>query len=302
VRNGVFVGLSTVDVVYEVDEFPLANSKVVARSQEVFAGGPAANASIAFAHLGGKSTLVTAAGRHPLASTIRGELERFSIRLLDLNPEFDKAPAISSVSVNKTGERNVVSANATRVSALPAQVDEATLAGTSFLLVDGHYMEACQVWSRAARVRGVLVVFDGGSWKDGTEELITSVDTAICSADFMPPGCLTPADVFEYLRGCGVRNIAITDGAEPIRFVSDAASGIVPVPHVQVVDSMGAGDIFHGAFCYYTSIGLGLREALTDSATVATESCRFRGPREWMKHSARHRGLVSELYSKQAVE
>jgi len=285
VANGVFVGLSTVDIVYEVDDFPLPNSKVVARGQDVLVGGPAANASITFAHLGGKSTLVTTIGRHPLAGAVRVEIERYSIQLIDLNPRFDSAPAISSVSVRRTGERNVVSANATRVCVPPAQVDEAILRDSSVVLVDGHYMQACQVWARAARTLEILVVLDGGSWKEGTEELLKSVDTAICSADFRPPGCLTPEDVIKYLKVSGVTSMAITNGAEPIRFVTELTSGILPVPQVQVRDSMGAGDIFHGAFCYYASIGRGLAEALRESAGIAAESCRFRGTREWMRPS-----------------
>jgi sugar/nucleoside kinase (ribokinase family) len=268
-----------------VDEFPQANSKVVAHSQDVFLGGPATNAAITFAHLGGKSTLVTGVGRHALCSMVREEIKRYSIELLDLNPNSDKLPAISSISVNKTGERNIVSANATGVSLPPAQVDEAALAEASVVLVDGHYMQACQAWSRAACAREARVVLDAGSWKDGTEELLKSIHTAICSADFRPPGCLNEASVFKYLKDRGVTNIAITNGAEPIRFVSEQTSGIVQVPQVQLVDSMGAGDIFHGAFCFYISIGCEFEEALRKSARVAAGSCRFHGAREWMTHS-----------------
>jgi sugar/nucleoside kinase (ribokinase family) len=147
-------------------------------------------------------------------------------------------------------------------------------------------MEACQVWSKAARSRGIQVVLDGGSWKAGTEELLKTVDTAICSADFMPPGCLTEEDVLKFLLDHGVKNIAITKGAEPIRFVSDGSSGIVPVPQIRLVDTMGAGDILHGAFCYFASNGSVFEEALRSAARVASESCRFHGTREWMKHSA----------------
>src|ERR1017187_1541754 len=213
--SGIFVGLSTVDVVYSVEEFPSANSKIVARSQEVFAGGPATNASIAFGHLGGKSTLVTAAGQHPLASVIIEELQRYSVQLIDVNPDFDQTPVISSVTVSRTGERSVVSANATRVKAKPAQINEAILEEASVVLVDGHYMEACQVWSKAARSRGIQVVLDGGSWKAGTDELLKTVDTAICSADFMPPGCLPEEDVLKFFLDHGVKNIAITKVADP---------------------------------------------------------------------------------------
>ena len=281
--NGIFVGLSTIDVVYDVDHFPSPNKKVVALSQDVYVGGPATNASITFSHLGGAATLVTAVGRHPLANLVRQELERYSVRLIDLNPAFDDVPVISSISVNKAGERNIISANATRVTALAAQLDEAAFKQASVVLVDGHYMQVCQTWAGTAHARGIPVVFDGGSWKDGTEELLKRVETAICSADFLPPTCATENDVLSYLKKCGVTNIAITRGSESVRFVSNVASGVVQVPQVQVADTMGAGDIFHGAFCYYSSIGLGFVEALQSATRIAAESCRFRGTREWMK-------------------
>jgi sugar/nucleoside kinase (ribokinase family) len=274
------------DIVYFVDEFPKANSKVAARSQDVFAGGPATNASIAFAYLGGAATLVTAVGRHALAGSIKSEIQQHSVNLIDLNPDFAEPPVISSISVNKSGERNVVSANAVRVNVPAAQVSEAALGNALVVLVDGHYMQACQVWAAAARARGVPVVLDGGSWKEGTRELLSSVDTAICSNDFVPPGCASEDDVFRYLADCGVRNIAITRGAFPIRYQTGAQSGVVPVPKVDPVDTMGAGDIFHGAFCFFASAGKEFAAALAEAAKVASASCQFRGTREWMRHCA----------------
>jgi len=284
VAKGIFVGLSTVDVVYRVDEFPRANSKIAARSQEIFAGGPATNASIAFSCLGGSSTLVATVGKHLMASAILDEIRRYSIHLIDLNPDFDQPPAVSSVCVNGAGERNVVSANALRIGAPLAQIDEALLGEASVVLVDGHTMQAAMAWSRAARERGIPAVLDGGSWKAGTDELLQCIDTAICSADFLPPGCRSEEDTIEYLHNCGTAQIAITKGASPIRFVSGASSGLVPVPQVDAVDTMGAGDIFHGAYCYYAAIGCGFEKALKEAARVAAESCRFHGTREWISH------------------
>jgi sugar/nucleoside kinase (ribokinase family) len=145
-------------------------------------------------------------------------------------------------------------------------------------------MQACLTWSRAARAQRIPVVLDGGSWKDGTLELLKGVDFAICSADFMPPGCSSEDEAIMHLRACGVRNIAITKGAEPVRFVAGGASGAVDVPRVEPVDTMGAGDIFHGAFCYFYSFGCEFQEALRRAARIAAQSCRFHGAREWMKH------------------
>ena len=232
---------------------------------------------------GGNPTLVTAVGRHALANLIKEEIQRYSVRLIDMSPDFDRVPVISSISANGIGERNVVSANGTRFNSQLALVDESVLEEASVMLVDGHYMQACSAWSSAARARGIQVVLDGGSWKPGTDELLKSIDTAVCSADFMPPECLTENDVIKYLLDCGVKNIAITRGAEPIRFVSNGTSGVIPVPQVQIVDTLGAGDIFHGAFCYYASTGSPFVDALRAAATVASESCRFHGTREWMK-------------------
>jgi sugar/nucleoside kinase (ribokinase family) len=284
VAKGIFVGLSTVDVVYGVDEFPAFNSKVEAKSQELFVGGPATNAAVAFAHLGGKPTLVSAVGRHVLASLLLDEFRRHSIQLSDLHPDFTQAPVISSISINKAGERNVVSANSTRVGAPAAKVDEAVLQGASVLLVDGHYIEAGRTWAAAARAKGIPVVFDGGSWKDGTDELLRTVDTAICSADFKPPGCKTDDEVFAYLKAHGVGNAAITNGAEPVRFVTATSEGVVRVPQVEVADTMGAGDILHGAFCFHLASGCGFLEALVEGSVIASESCRYHGTREWLSH------------------
>jgi sugar/nucleoside kinase (ribokinase family) len=279
-----FVGLSTIDVVYYVDEFPVANTKVAARTQTVLAGGPATNAAIACAHLGSNAELVTVVGRNALAGVLREELKKHSVQLVDLNPDFEDAPVISAISVDKAGNRNVVSANAMRVAAPPAQVDPELCRQARVVMVDGHYMEACQAWASTAKGCGTRVVLDGGSWKDGTETLLKSIHTAICSADFMPPGCSSRDEVIEFLKNCGVANIAITNGSAPIEFLFGQSSGSIRVPEVDVVDTMGAGDILHGAYCHFASMGRDFVDSLTQAATLASESCRYAGTREWMKH------------------
>lgn len=281
---GIFVGLSTIDVVYRVDKFPAPNTKIAAQSQDVFVGGPATHAAIAFAHLGGSPTLVTAAGRHALADVIRKEVEGQSIRLLDLNPAFEEPPAISSVTVDGGGRRNVVSANGARIGAPAAEPDARWLEQARVVLVDGHFMQACQTWATAAHARGTPVVLDGGSWKEGTEELLAHVAIAICSADFRPPGCSNEEKTVRYLKQRGVKHVAITHGAEPVLFESGSSSGTLRVPQVAAVDTMGAGDIFHGAFCFFLSVGHGFVEALAEAAQIASESCRYPGTREWMQH------------------
>lgn len=281
--DGVFVGLSTIDLILAVDEFPSANTKVIAHSQEMTVGGPAANAAITFSHLGKNSALVTAIGCNQLADIIRAELDHHSVEPIDLVPGYGGLPAISSIWVDREGRRSIVSVNTSVFPAPSSEVDLKQLTGARILLVDGHFMDVCQAWAHAARVQGIPVVLDGGSWKPDTERLLASVDIAICSADFLPSGCSGEDEVIALLHAHGVQKIAITHGAEPIRYASGSSSGIIPVPQVNVLDTTGAGDILHGAFCFYFSTGCDFVTALKEAALIASESCTYRGTRVWMR-------------------
>ncbi len=135
--------------------------------------------------------------------------------------------------------------------------------------------------AQMAKAKNIPVVIDGGSWKPGFEQVLPFVDYAICSANFYPPNCQTGEEVFAYLGQFDILHIAITHGQKPIEYLSYTKTGIVDVPQIQAVDTLGAGDIFHGAFCYYI-----LKESFTDAlalaANIAADSCKFLGTRCWM--------------------
>jgi sugar/nucleoside kinase (ribokinase family) len=283
--KGLFVGLATVDISYTVDEIPRRNRKISVVGQRLSAGGPSANAAATFAFLGGRASLVTAIGGHSLSSVIRADAKRFSVALHDLAREQTEAPPVSSIMVlRRTGERTVVSANAAVFSSIATEFNPRWLSGVSIVQVDGHYMQLCIAAARAARERGIPVVLDSGSWKKGMSELLRFVDIAICSDDYRPPGCRDVKDAFEFLCDRGIQQIAITRGADGIRFVDRQRRATIAVPKLRAVDTLGAGDIFHGAFCYYISRpGYEFREALSAAAKVATFSCRYPGTRSWME-------------------
>lgn len=287
--QGIFVGLSTIDIIYNMDEFPARNKKAVAQSQEIVVGGPALNAAIAFSFLGGSTTLVTPVGQHTLGALMKEDCERYNLELIDLTPDSHETPPISSVWVDRQGQRSVVSVNASRTRIPLCDVLTTTLSKAQIVMVDGHAMSACVSWARAARLAGIKVVLDGGSWKPGTDELLGSIDTAICSNDFLPPGCSSEDEVSQYMRASGVKNIAITRGADPVRYASGSSTGIVEVPRVEAVDTTGAGDIFHGAFCFFVSTGYPFSGALREAARIASDSCRYPGTRKWMEKAGESR-------------
>ena len=104
-------------------------------------------------------------------------------------------------------------------------------------------------------------------------------------ADFRPPGSpagCQPSQILDYLAASGVTYSAITRGEKPILFYNGDTYGEIPVEQVNVVDTLGAGDIFHGAFCYYFSRLNDFEAALGEASRVAAKSCQFFGTRQWM--------------------
>jgi sugar/nucleoside kinase (ribokinase family) len=280
----VFLGLATVDFIYAVESIPRENQKLVAHRQEILCGGPAANAAIACAFLGGPATLVSAVGAHPLASVIREELEQFHIPLMDLDPSSAEMPPVSSILVSQgSGNRTVISGHATRKQAPREAFDAAVLKNAALLMVDGHQMSCAIRAAAEAKAVGIPVVLDGGSWKDQTDKLLAHTRAVICSEDFRPPGTENVRNVIAYLLDHGVEAAAITRGAKPVLWATRQEEGEVTVPVIAAVDTLGAGDIFHGAFCHRAMKGASFVDSLKFAVEVAAYSCQSFGTRAWME-------------------
>jgi sugar/nucleoside kinase (ribokinase family) len=251
-RAGLFVGLSTLDVVYRVAAPPGPDEKVQASGQDLAAGGPVTNAAVTFAALGGAPMLVTALGRHVLARHVAAELASRGVTVLDAAPDRAEPPALSSAYVvDATGERSVVSVNA--AGADPAAPDgmAAVATGAPVVLLDGQYRRLALAAAAAARAAGRVVVLDAGSWKPALPDLLPRLDVAACSAAFRVPGTASVQESVAALRETyGVPAVAVTAGPEPVRWWYAGATGEVQVPATTARDTLGAGDAFHGALAW----------------------------------------------------
>ncbi|WP_405488203.1 PfkB family carbohydrate kinase [Nocardia sp. NBC_00511] len=287
-RSAVFAGLSTMDLSYAVDRFPAEDSKTQAADLFLGAGGPAANAAVAYAFLsGGPAALVTALGKHPLAELIRTDLREHGVIARDLTPDGEQQPPVSSIIVaTDAATRTIVSLDGSRIHPEFDESAPALLDGATVLLLDGHYPEPALRLAAAARAAGVPVVLDAGRWRPVHAELLPLTAIAICSSAFTPPGVQqdSPESVFEFLHAVGVGHAAITGGDGPIRYSAPGERGEVAVPPITAIDTLGAGDILHGAFCHFHTAGADFPSALRHAAEVATQSCRYLGTREWMRH------------------
>ncbi|NET57907.1 MAG: sugar kinase [Symploca sp. SIO2E6] len=282
-KNGLFVGMVTLDLVYLTDQLPDSNQKVVASDYTVAAGGPATNAAVTFSYLGYQASILGVVGKHPITELIRRDLATYRVEIIDLDSTIPEPPPVSSIMVTQgSGDRAVISINATKMQVGSDQLPLDILSGIDVVMVDGHQMAVGLALARSAKSNNLVVVIDGGSWKPGFETVLPFVDYAICSANFYPPGCSNSGEVITYLAAAGVPHIAITQGEKPIRYYSNGISGKLTIPPITTVDTLGAGDVFHGAFCHYI-LKENFTEALNAAAKVASLSCQFFGTRQWME-------------------
>lgn len=279
---GLFVGLTTLDLIYGVAHLPKSNQKQTAADLAIAAGGPVTNAAVTFRHLGNRAKLLSAIGQHPLTGLVRDDLAAQQVEILDLAPDREDPPPLSSIMVTaRTGDRAVVSRNAINLQAEAHQIPPNVLEGVDIVLMDGHQIEVSVAIAQAAKAKNIPVVLDGGSWKPGLEKALPFIDYAICSANFSMPKSFAQDGWVEYLRAIASPDIAITQGDAPIMYRTQTQIGEIPVPKIQPVDTLGAGDIFHGAFCHWI-LQTDFVNALSQASVVAALACQSFGTRQWL--------------------
>lgn len=266
--KGLFVGLCTRDIIYYTDEYPLCNHKSKTEEFAVYIGGPATNAAITYAALGGDAILATCLGNSRESNLIIDELNGFGISVLNYS-DYSVLPNMASIFVSDNGKRTIVSGQqkftVNKEWEFPA---------CDFVLFDCNQQEISI--DILQKLKTETVVLDAGSFKPNIELFLEKADIIIASEDFMDEAGNT---VFE--MDCKAKHKAITRGEAPILYNGYE----IPVKQVEVKDTLGAGDIFHGAFCYaHFAEGKNVDEALHFASKVAGESVKYRGPREWIEH------------------
>jgi sugar/nucleoside kinase (ribokinase family) len=273
--RGLFVGLTTADVIHYVDKFPEPDEKIQAQAAWVGAGGPAANAAATFAALGGDATLISALGNSVLADMARRDLtEQSGVSVVDLSPSGDIATSV--VLVNDVGQRIVTSLNAAGFDQRRMVASLESPPNADVVCIDSHY--PALVAAVAEHLDDAMpVVFDPGSDKPQVDALFERSNHIIASHALSPAGRV--ASILERIWRPDVRLAAVSDGPNPIVGRSGDEGFEVLISPVDAVDTLGAGDVLHGAYCYFLASGSRPVSALEAAVGVAGSSCEHHGPR-----------------------
>ena len=278
------VGHVSVDHVFQVEAFPGPAAKAAARDYRLQVGGMTANAVVAAARLGARATLAAAVGDDGWFEVIRAHFLREGVEPAGLLVVERAHTSVAAVIVEAGGERLIVGRRGDAAERAPAaRFEPAWLDGADALLTDPR----CPPWSaqalRAAHARGVLSVFDGDVAPAADLRALAGLaDWAVFSEPglqaFAGPGA-TLHDALSGVLAAGAQQAVVTLGERGLAWLAPGATlrqwPALPVP--AVVDTTGAGDVFHAALGFALAAGQAPPHALCFAAAAAALKCTRAG-------------------------
>jgi len=128
------------------------------------------------------------------------------------------------------------------------------LKGCRALHVDGHQPDAAFHYAKLCREAGILTSLDGGGLRSNTDELLEFIDVAIVAERLCEQMAKTPEEMLDYLKSRGCRVGGVTLGEKGLLWYDETGTvrslPALPIPRERVIDTNGAGDVFHGAYVY----------------------------------------------------
>lgn len=278
----VVIGHAALDSVYRIEAFPRTPTKVRALEHIEAGGGMAANAAATIGRLGGAVELWSRVGDDEAGRRIRELLAADGVDTRYVKVFPGRRSSTSAVIVDGGGERLVVGERDHAMSMDAGWLPLERLAAARAVVSDGRWLEATRIAFERARLENVPTLLDADPGGGGDlEGQIALADYAILSAAaldaLVEPGEVGPR--LDAVLALGPRHAGVTRGAAGYTWRSRSEGGHQPAIAIQVVDTTGAGDAFHGAFAWALAAGHPDAECARIAATVAALKCRRLGAR-----------------------
>jgi sulfofructose kinase len=277
-RSVLCTGIATLDHVYGVAALPAGGTKHRAAMLEIVGGGIAANAAVAIARLEGRAFLATRLGDDPIGDAIRAGLAQENVDMSLSWPEAGRRSPLAAIMVDPAGERMVVAYADPDMRQEPDWLPDALPDGIGAVLGDTRWCHGVRHIFRLARASGLPCVLDGDR-KPELQELI-SLSTHIAFSEQGVAEQTSISDPVAALQSFGVIPawLSVTCGERGVYTFANGQLGHVPAFNVMAVDTLGAGDVWHGAFALALAEGRPETEAVRFASAAAAIKCtRFGG-------------------------
>jgi sulfofructose kinase len=275
------VGLNATDTVIPLSTYPARGSKTEYTTVSTLPGGQVATTVVACQHWGLRTRYVGKLG-DDLAATLHREAFSHSGVETRVITVPGGASAQSLILVDAQGERTVLIRRDERLALHPTDLDREWITNARALHVDGYDTEAAILAATWARAANIPVIADLDELYPNVEALIENVDYLIVSRDF-PSRLTSEPDLEQALRKMhrryNCRLAAATLGQDGVLAWDGRRLLHTPAFRVPVLDTTGAGDIFHAGFIYALLAGWSLDRQLEFACAAAALNCTAVGAR-----------------------
>jgi sulfofructose kinase len=275
------VGLNATDTLIGLADYPSRGSKVEYRSANVLPGGQVATTVVACQHWGMSTRYVGILGDDAAAALHREAFIQAGVETQIVTVAGGASPQ-SLILVDGGGERTVLCRRDERVALKPGDLDREWIVNAQALHVDGYDTEAAVLAAGWAREAGIPVIADLDEVYPGIEKLLQNVDYLIVSRD-IPCRLVAASDLETALRQMqrryGCRLAAATLGQDGVLAWDGIQLHHAAAYSVPVIDTTGAGDIFHAGFIYGLFRGWPLERQLDFACGAAAMNCMAAGAR-----------------------
>ncbi len=276
------VGLAVLDLVFGVETRPDRGRKTFADSMTLIGGGPAANAAVAVACLDGDARFIGRLGDDIIGDLIIDDFAKWGVDASGVRRIQATPSPVSSIVVEADGERTIVNHSDPSLFAPDDVIVAADLVGSEAVLGDLLWPTGAISAMREARAAGIPGVLDFDETPRGPIGVLLTAPTHII---FSAPALASvsgepdPGKGLEVVRTMTNSWIAVTLGSSGVLWL-DAVDNLRSTPafHVDAIDTLGAGDVFHGAFALGLAEQRPIEEVIRRASAVAALKCtRFGG-------------------------
>ena len=291
------VGLNATDTLLIVPHFPAYAGKVPFVEELLSPGGQVASAMVACARLGLRTKYIGAVGDDERGRIQIESLKGTGINLDDVKIRHGCGNQSAYIIIDRsTGERTVLWRRDDCLKIRPEEISEEMIACARLLHIDGHDTPAVARAAQIARHHGIPVTIDVDTIYHGFDQVLPNVDYLVASSEF-PAAWTGESDPFKALESIqgkyGMKVAAMTLGAHGALALEAGQFHYAPAFVVNCVDTTGAGDVFHGAFCYAVLQGMGIGDALEFSNAMAAVNCTALGARGGIRGVDEVRALMA---------
>ena len=281
------LGLATLDILVRMDELPTWERGQRLQAVRFAGGGPVATALVAAARLGARVGYVGTAGEDEVAELKIRSLTQEGVDTNQVVVRRGPERQVILVCVQaRTGERVFCGLEACHEDPITAsELDHAYITGAEFLHLDGTHSEAALQAAQWMHEAGKNVVLDAAKTtaapRHYTAELFQYVDYLICGSGYAP-AVTGETDIWaagEAMLELGPRVVVQTEGTQGSYTVTADDRFHTPAFEVDVVDTTGAGDVFHGAYIVGLLKGWELRRVAAFASAVSALKCTQLGGR-----------------------